>query len=140
MAISEATRLLAPGIDVTLGGKTYPLIFDFEALCVIEEEMGGLRVYADRLVDDAWQLRAVRTGVVAGLKHTEIPRAQIVKLLKPRDLLKYLDALTEAFSQGTPPAEAGDDPKAEGRDDSPGAATTTSPPSSSVEPTASSGA
>lgn len=129
MAISEAVRLLAPGVDVTLGGKTYPLIFDFEALCLIEEEMGGLDVFAQRLLDKKQRLRTVRAGMVAALAHTGMRRAEIVKQLEYANTTRYLAAMTEAFVQALP--EPDPDPKAEGSPNgSHGGTTTTSPRSS----------
>lgn len=139
MAVSEAVRLLAPGVDVTLQGRTYPLIFDFEALCALEEEMGGLDVFAQRLSDNKQRLRTVRAGMVAALAHTGMTRAEIVSKLEYNHAGRYLNAMTEAFIQALPEPEPSDSPNSRGSSDSPGDATTTSPPSSSGAPIASSG-
>ena len=140
MAISEAERLRAHGVDVTLGGKTYPLIFDFEALCLLEEEMGGLTVFAERLADHKQRLRTVRAGMVAALAHTGMSRAEIVGQMAYKDANRYLAAMTDAFIQALPEPGPSEDPKVEGSPQgSLGGATTTWPLSHSGVATVSSG-
>ena len=140
MAISEAERLRAPGVDVTLAGKVYPLIFDFEALCLLEDEMGGLDVFAQRLADNKQRLRTVRAGMVAALAHTGMSRPEIVAKLEYNKVRLYLEAMTEAFIQALPEPDPNESPKAPGSPNgSPGDAITTSPRSPSGAAIASSG-
>ena len=40
---TEAARIIAAPIPVTLDGEVYGLVFDFEALMSLEESLGGLK-------------------------------------------------------------------------------------------------
>ncbi len=144
MAVSDARRLHASGVPVELGGKTLPLVFDFDALCSLEEEMGGVDIYAERMTDPRWRHRAVRAGMVAALSHTGMTRAEVVKLLRMGDVSAYMIALSEALTEGLPKPEEddeGDGPKARGRriSGSRGTVTTSSRRSASAGLTPSSG-
>ncbi len=85
------------------------------------------------------QLTAVRNGVIATLSHTGRPAGELASLLDVRQLVPYLNALTEAFREAMPDGTA--DPNA-GRSPggSPGNGSITSPRSGSVARTRRSGA
>ena len=148
--MSDATRLRGDGQPITMvDGTTETLIFDFDALCEIEELCGSLSAFTSNLTAGGRGqiLNTVAKGVSAGLRHLPKPPtvADVRRRLDSRLSREYVDALDTAFYDAMPTAREGDGDEAEGKDsgetsDSPGASTTTSPPSSSVAATASSGA
>jgi hypothetical protein len=126
MAISDATQLLAPGVDVVLSdGKTYILKFDWHAIQVIEDDLGGLDAAVDTLMAEGWKNRrvtAIGNLMAATLSHTKMKREQVLDLLDFKQIVTYLTALSEAFAQAMPMASEtkADLPKVKGSDgDSP---------------------
>lgn len=148
--MSDATRLRGDGQPITMvDGTTETLVFDFDALCEVEELFGSLSAFTSLLTTGARGpiLNTVAKGVSAGLRHLPEPPtvADVRRRLDSRLSREYVDALDTAFYDAMPAAQEGDENETEGKgsgetSDSPGASTTTSPPSSSVEATASSGA
>lgn len=143
---TEPTRLRGDPTTIVLAdGTEVGLVFDFDALCEIEETFGTLNAFTHRLAAGSASkiCNTVAAGVTAALRHLEpAPDLNAVrKMLDGRRSNDYIDALEEAFVAGMPPKRAGAKaPKATGETDgSPGMISTTSGPLSSVAATASSG-
>lgn len=148
MAVDLGPRLVARGVPITLGGKTYRVIITFEAVELLESGFDGFDVFMEHLRSDKYKgsrRKTVRKGIVAGLIHSKPPdqdlldfEREILDLLEPRKMSDYLDALWMAIMEAFPPLRAGDSaPKARA---SHGTGSTTSQLSISDEATASSGA
>jgi hypothetical protein len=121
MAVSEADRLFARGAPITLRGQSYQVILDFEALELIEREFTSLDLFVDKLRSEGWKgerLKTIRIGITAGLLHTKPPNqafedftAEVRKLLEPRALADYLEALTLAIAEAFPAPTNFESPK-----------------------------
>ncbi len=124
MEVTDADRLFARGAPVTLRGQPYRVILDFEALELIEKEFASLDVFVDKLRSEGWKgerLKTIRIGMTAGLLHTkpasqtfEDFTAEVRKLLEPRELASYLEALTLAIAEAFPVPTNGAAPKVQG--------------------------
>lgn len=145
--ISDAARLAARGIPITLRGTTYRAKLTFEAVELLETEFGGFPVFLEHLKHPKHKSKrhsTVRKGIVAALVHHK-PREQdfvdfereIVELLEPRETVAYLDAVWLAIMEAFPPINPSD-PLSKAKA-SHGNGSTTSPQPDLVEATASSG-
>jgi hypothetical protein len=104
---SDADRLLAAGVAVTLGdGKSYRLRFGFAALRQIENDFpDGLEAASKMLQAKGWKgkrVTALSNLMVAALIHTGLEPHAIIDLLELKHIVTYLDAMNLAFVQAMP--------------------------------------
>lgn len=127
-----------PG-HLLVGEHLLPLRCDFSALADIEDVMGSV----DRWVHELGKGnrgRAYRAIIVGVSAMSRQDPDRIAKDLKPRLSNEYRVALLEAFNEAMGVTEGnGDAPEDKPTSSSPGATSTTSPPSDTDDPTASSG-
>ncbi len=143
--MSDATRLRGDGVVITMAdGAPERIVFDFDALCELEELFGSLAAFTTQLQVGSRSaiVTTVAKGVTAGLRHLpEPPSVQDVRRrLDSRRINEYLDAVDEAFYDAMPEPRPSEGKDSGETTDSPGATSTTSAPSDSVAATASSGA
>lgn len=148
MAVTEARSVLARGVEVTLAdGQPRRLIFDLDALEVIEAEWGSLGDFAaalHRAVDRRFRanlVKVVRSGVHASLSHLQLPLAQLRLLVGFEEVNNpdVLAAVAEAWLEGVPMAGglAREGKASAGGSASTGPRSTASASSDSAEPTTS---
>jgi hypothetical protein len=143
---TEAQRVLALGAQVELGGERLRLVFDYEALELIEEEFGGLAGFTEAL-DRGYEsrmLKMCRVALTAGLRHVGMPAEVVLECLQPpispERLNEYHAAIVKAWKEAVAP-QKGRPGKGDGeKSGSPGPDSTTSPPSASAAATPSSSA
>lgn len=93
--------------------KTRNLRFDFNALCVLEEELGvSLTDLGDKLTGSL-RFKDLRAIVWAGLLHEDegLTLKDVGKLLDPSKLLEVAEAVGKAFSMAFPEPAAEDKEK-----------------------------
>ena len=138
ITVSDAERLRAAGHTVTLADQQVPLVYDFNAMLLLEKEWGSLPAISERLLWPADGLLAsVQSFLAAGLAHLGITAEQVRQTILLGELKNYQHAVQSAIAEAFPTSEG----KAEGGETtgSTGTGSTTSPPSDTAEPTASSG-
>jgi len=140
--VSDSARLLAKGTQVTLkDGSTQALVFDFEAIAMLEDRYGSLDAFVAILQGTGKRFTAIKDAMVAALSHTGMPADKIVKLLEFKQFQQYVEALSAAFNEGMPEATGQQQPPlATSPNGSPGNGSTGQPPSSSDAATKSSSA
>jgi hypothetical protein len=140
---TEAKRVLALPAQVEIGGSTQRLIFDYEALELIEDEFGSLSAAEDAVIRGYGSrlLKLVRVAFTGGLRHARMPPNVVLEMLQPpiheEQLRAYREAIREAWNTAFP--QANESGKGGGEaSDSPGESTTTSRRSDSAVQTRSS--
>lgn len=142
---TDSDRLAAEGVPITLaGGRVVHLRYSMRALKAFEDTFGSVEAAQERLVglftgQNAKTIGTLVPVMAAGLRHEGIDEDALydLPLLERGRFGEYLAAVSDALEQAFAKPDEG---KAGGEEvASPGAATTTSPPSDSVEPTTSSG-
>lgn len=145
MALSEAALLRARGVEVTLGGQTHRLRYDFDAMEKIEAEYDGIDDFIDGLQTWKRRFRTLRYALEVGLAGSGVTTEQVTAGLKQTigaDLLDLIQAVCLALTEalGVPVTI---DPKGDGDtaspDSSPGERSTDSVRSSSDAQTLNSG-
>lgn len=112
---SDGAKLHAVGATVLLAdGRPRQLIFDMEALLLIENQAGSLQDYTLGLQQGfrGKVLRSVLAGLTGGLAHYRakdkgrdgLTTLEISRLLVFDDIQKYIDALDAAWEEGLPSA------------------------------------
>ena len=110
---SDAARVLAKGTAVTLkDGSIKALVFDFEAVAMLEDKYGSLDEFVAVLQGQGKRFTAIKDAMVAALAHTGMTAAEISKLLEFKQFQNYVEALGAAFYEGMPEGMAGDVPLA----------------------------
>jgi hypothetical protein len=112
--ISEGARVIGAGVPITIGGEAHRLLFDFEALEIVEDELGGLLHFTTALNGGyrSKRFKSIRVGLQAGLAHEALTREEITGLTA--ELLATLQqgfeacdavhrAICDAFDQAIPP-------------------------------------
>jgi hypothetical protein len=130
--ISDGTRVLAKGTAVTLkDGSTQALVFDFEAIAMLEDKYGSLDEFVAVLQGNGKRFTAIKDAMVAALAHTGKTAYEIGKLLEFKHFQQYVEALGAAFYEGMPEGMEGDTPLAPNLSGSPGNGSTGQPRSRS---------
>lgn len=140
--MSEGARLRGDGVPIVLvDGEKAELVFDFDAICELETQVGSLRSYIDALYkgSEGPFYTTVAQGVAAGVRHSgarwTVDEARMQ--LDGQRITEYGQALDDALSNAMPDKGTGKGSAPE--TPSRGPTTTTSAPSASGEPTPSSG-
>lgn len=140
---SVGARLLADGVKVTLGdGQEYEFRFGFKALLRVEDEFGSLQAFLDVIQDPDFaqrRLNPIYTGLLCALTHYGRPDSEWAALFDFRQMQAYLTAISQAFRQAMPEPQPGE-AAAPAETASPGASSTTVPPSVGAAQMVSSGA
>lgn len=151
MEVSDGDRMLARGTPIILQGKALRIHFGMASLRYLESEYGGLDVFWAHLNEPGFGKKRIDTiykGMVAGLLAT-IPDEQSIKdfereverMLEPKNLISYLQAVVLAFAESIPGFETSTAPKAKGsRGNSHGRGSISSRPSASTAVNGNSGA
>lgn len=94
---------------VTLAdGVARKLVFDIEALVVIEDLTGSLSAYSEGLVRGlrGRAMKSVRAGLIAGLSYLQGQEAltpyRITQMMRFDDLKDYIEALDAAWAEMMP--------------------------------------
>jgi hypothetical protein len=100
------------GEKISLGGKEYSLVMDFNAICDIEEKYGSLEKGMDEI--GKGKMKDVRFLLAAMLKHDddEMNERKAGKLITTENMQEIFDALGKAMS-GSMPQPNGTEKKAE---------------------------
>jgi hypothetical protein len=110
---SDAARVLARGTEITLkDGSTQALVFDFEAIAMLEDKYGSLDDFVAILQGKGKRFTAIKDAMVAALAHTGMAPDKIVKLLEFKQFQQYVEALGAAFAEGMPEGTADQAPLA----------------------------
>lgn len=138
--ISDGARIIGAGVPITIGGEEHRLRFDFEALEIVEDELGGLLHFTTALNGGykTKRFKSIRVGLQAGLAHEELSRAGLARLTTYlqgtlRQGFEECDAvhraICDAFDQAIPPpSKEAKSSKGSGREKgSPGPASTEAP-------------
>ena len=145
MSVTEADRIAAAGIPLTLGGREVRVRFCMHSWREIEDRYESLEQGIDVLrqmlnaTPKAPFKKPVRpTGEMlwAALYHEGMTEDEVLDLMDVHDLTSYQAALFAAVVEGTPGPGPGKDELAA---DSPGPTTTTPSPSDTAAAMASSG-
>ncbi len=115
---SDGARIIGAGVPVTIGGEEHRLLFDFEALEIVEDEFGGLLHFTTALNGGyrSKRFKSIRVGLQAALAHEGLTREELAELTAA--LLATLQAgfeatdavhkaICEAFDQAIPPPAKG---------------------------------
>lgn len=150
---SDGARVIGAGVPITIGGEEHRLLFDFEALEIVEDELGGLLHFTAALNGGyrTKRFKSIRVGLQAALAHEGLTQEKLGKLTTAlhsslRDGFEAMDAvhraICEAFDQAIPPPAKDKRPsKGSGREKgSPGPASTDAMSSSSTSTQAASAA
>ena len=148
MTTTDADRLAADGIPLTLGGREVRVRYTlrswkeaedrFESLANVLGLMRGLiGIQDDQAVEVKKEVGTIVPLLWCGLLHEGLTLDQVYDLGVIRDLRLYVDAIVAAVSEGTPGPGRGNDEA--GAVDSPGPTTTTSSPSATAAVMATSG-
>lgn len=148
MPVSDADRIAADGIPLTLGGREVRVRYTLRSWKEAEDRFGSLddvftllRGLIDAPGDDAEPVKK-KVGTIIpllwmGLLHEGLSEEQVYDLGVIKEILIYRDAILEAISEGTPEPGRGKEEAA--AVDSPGPTTTTPPPSDMAVAMSSSG-
>lgn len=130
-----------------MGDEEHRLIFDFEALEIIEAEFGGLQNFSDELNGGfrGKRLKVIRVGLKAGLAHADNSPARIREItsqlvgpgFKQTDTV--VTSIIEAFNQAVPPARRAAGKASSRASGSPGNGSSASPASTTSSARESSG-
>jgi hypothetical protein len=121
MALTEAALLRARGVEVTLGGQTRRLRYDFDAMEKIETQYEGLDDFIDGLMTWKRRFRTLRFALEVGLAGDGVTPGEVAAGLNQTtggDLLDMMRAVAMALSEAMG-VEVVIDPKDEGDTDSP---------------------
>lgn len=134
---TDAERLRAAGHVVAFADGDVPLIFDFAAWLLLEQEFGGMSVINERLT---WKPDTVLADILAfltaGVSHAGMTKAEVKARIRLSDLRSYQQAITDAVAEAfAEPGKAGSG-EATG---STGEPSTTSPQSDTAAQIATSG-
>lgn len=155
MPATDAERLRAAGHVVTLASGTYPLIFDFGALLLLEQDFGGLSGISAVLQAwgtppkktngkkpaDAVKMSELRSFMVAGLAHVPLTADEVVRGFLLSNVKSYLTAVDKAMDEAFLPLVDGPgNGQSEGATASNGETSTSSPQSATAAPVTTSGA
>jgi len=112
MPVSDAERLRAAGHVVTLASGTYPLIYDFGALLLLEQDFGGLMGISAVLQAwgtppktngkkpvDAVKMSELRSFLVAGLSHVPLTADEVVRGFLLSNVKEYLSVVDKAMDE-----------------------------------------
>jgi len=112
MPATDAERLRAAGHVVTLASGTYPLIYDFGALLLLEQDFGGLMGISAVLQAwgtppktngkkpvDAVKMSELRSFMVAGLAHVPLTAEEVVRGFLLSNVKSYLTAVDRAMDE-----------------------------------------
>lgn len=109
--MNDSAKLRPQGTTVTLrDGKARRVVFDMEAMAIIEEMCGSIAAYNEGLLRGmkGRALRSITAGLVGGFAHYEeehaMSRAKVVRLMEWANLQQYVDALDVAWEEGVPGA------------------------------------
>lgn len=151
MPVTDAERLRAAGHVVKLADGEYPLVYDFGALLLLEQEVGGL-AGINRIIeswttptgkkapDNPVKLAELRTMLAAGLAHVPLTAAEVVRGFLLSNLGDYMSAIDLALAEAFLPAVDGQgNGRSEEATSSNGTRSTSSPQSDMAEATATSG-
>ncbi len=111
---SEGARVIGAGVPVTVGGEEHRLLFDFQALEIVEDEFGGLLDFTTALNGGyrSKRFKSIRVGLQAALAHEGLTREDLAVLtaslaVSLRQGFEESDAvhraICEAFDQAIPP-------------------------------------
>jgi hypothetical protein len=97
--------------QLEIGGKTYLLVFDFEALSQVEEQTGVSLLFG---ID--WRsltLKRLEGILLASLRQHQpgIQPAEVRSLIRPANIGKIETALIDAWFLSAPDREDGEDPQ-----------------------------
>jgi hypothetical protein len=96
------TNKANPVVDCQIGDNTFKLLFNFRALCLLEEKTG-----VNALDGELWaspSASTISTLLWAAMQkfHSEISLEQVQDMLALSDLSTLTDALMEAFRAASP--------------------------------------
>lgn len=142
MSVTEADRIAAAGIPLTLGGREVRVRYTLRSWKEAEDRFGSLeevlailrRLLAD---EEPKPVGTTMTLLWAGLLHEGLSLDELYELGDIHERGVYANAILEAVTQGTPRPGSGKDAAA--AVDSPGPTTTTPSPSDTAAAMASSG-
>ena len=83
--VNDADQLAADGVEIELGGATFPLRFTFAGLRHVERAYGSYDAFSDAVLAgfSGEILGTLETGIMAGLKHVEnVPPAVLEQLVQ----------------------------------------------------------
>jgi hypothetical protein len=147
MSVTDADRIAAAGIPLTLGGREVRVRYTLRSWKEAEDRFGSLEEVLDLLRgligEEGAKPVPKRVGTVmpllwAGLLHEGLTLDEVYELGSIHDLKPYVDAIVASISEGTPGPGPGKDVAA--ADASLGPTTTTPSPSGMAVAMASSGA
>jgi hypothetical protein len=111
--IGNDLKQVESGEKISLGGKEYGLVMDFNAICDIEEKFGSLEKGMKEI--EKGMMKDIRFLLAAMLKHDddEMDDRKAGRLITTENMQKIFDALGKAMS-GSMPQPNGTEKKAEG--------------------------
>lgn len=139
--MNDAQRIAAqPVLLEDINGEGIPLVFDMEAMMLVEEYFGTLTDLQEQLDkgEDGPIFTTIVKALAAGAK-IEQPR-ELARRLNPEKTADYATALTNALAVAFPTSAQQIGVVVPLSESSPGETSTGQPQSNSVEATASSGA
>ena len=142
MSVTDADRIAAEGIPLTLGGREVRVRYTLRSWKEAEDRFGSLEevlAIMRRLLagEEPKEVGTTVTLLWAGLLHEGLSLNDVYELGDIYERGTYQQAILNAISEGTPGPGPGKDEVAAA--DSPGATTTSPSPSDSVAAMASSG-
>ncbi len=140
MSVTDADRIAAAGIPLTLGGREVRVRFTLRSWKEAEDRFGSMEealAVLRRLINDEEPKPVAATMALlwAGLLHEGLTLDDVYDLGSIHERPNYAQAVLQAISDGTPRAGSGKEAAAA----SPGTATTTPSPSDTDAAMASSG-
>ncbi len=126
--------LIGRGVEITLlDGSTYTLLYDLEAMAMLEDAMDEETVLSRKLRDmferknASW--RAVLFLLWLGLRHhhPDVTQEAVAKLVDVRMMAYVVEKITEALGLAMPEGESAPAGKKTSQDGFPGQSSTSSP-------------
>jgi hypothetical protein len=95
----------AEGKKITLGGKEYEMIMDFNAICDIEKQYGNLEKGMEKIGEG--KMSDVRFLLAAVLRHSddEMTERKAGKLITASNMQDIMNALGEAMGGSMPESD-----------------------------------
>lgn len=143
MSLADAQRLRAAGHEVMFSDdRRVPLVYDFAAWLILEERIGSLNAVSRALqwLPGSKLLTNIGILLTAGVAHSGMTEDAVRSGFLVDEVQNYQTAIEAAVTEAFPPEEEGEGKgQAEAMTASNGSGSTTSPPSTTTEPTLTSG-